>query len=54
MKEFSGKQQNLSGYPIEQIAEPLKTITFGSITLVVQNGKVVQIDKIEKYRLKDN
>ena len=41
---------------LEEVFEHLKkllgTLHFGSITLVVQNGKVVQIEKNEKVRLK--
>lgn len=32
----------------------LETLKFGSITLVIQDGKIVQIDKIEKVRLQSN
>ena len=33
------------------IREALKTIRFGAVTLVVQDGIVIQIDKSEKIRL---
>jgi hypothetical protein len=29
----------------------LSALQFGSVTLIVQNGKVVQIEKNEKFRL---
>jgi hypothetical protein len=29
----------------------LSTLRFGSVTLVIQNGKVIQIEKNEKFRL---
>ncbi|WP_374703049.1 DUF2292 domain-containing protein [Neobacillus cucumis] len=32
----------------------LVSLQFGSITLVVQDGKIVQIEKNEKVRLKQN
>ncbi|WP_249366415.1 YezD family protein [Neobacillus rhizophilus] len=32
----------------------LESIKFGSITLVIQDGKVVQIEKNEKVRLQSN
>ncbi|MBT2640004.1 MULTISPECIES: YezD family protein [unclassified Bacillus (in: firmicutes)] len=32
----------------------LKTLKFGSITLVVQDGRIVQIEKNEKVRLQSN
>jgi hypothetical protein len=34
-----------------KLQEMLKKIEFGSITLVVQDGKVIQIEKNEKHRL---
>lgn len=30
----------------------LAGMKFGSITLIIQDGKIVQMDKTEKYRLK--
>ncbi|WP_370876282.1 YezD family protein [Neobacillus ginsengisoli] len=35
-----------------QLKELMKDLKFGSITLVVQDGKVIQIEKNEKVRLK--
>jgi hypothetical protein len=35
-----------------KIREALGDIRFGTVTLVVQDGKVIQIDKSEKIRLK--
>ncbi|KAF0817809.1 hypothetical protein KIS4809_3327 [Bacillus sp. ZZV12-4809] len=32
----------------------LQNIKFGSITLVVQDGKVIQLEKNEKVRLQSN
>jgi hypothetical protein len=29
----------------------LSTLQFGSVSLIIQNGKVVQIEKNEKFRL---
>lgn len=34
-----------------QVKEMLQDIKFGSVTLVIQNGKVIQIEKNEKVRL---
>ncbi|MBM4762832.1 YezD family protein [Bacillus sp. B15-48] len=42
--------QEVSQY-VEQM---LKNIKFGSVTLVIQDGKVVQIEKNEKVRLQSN
>lgn len=35
-----------------QISNMLKTMKFGSITIIVQDGKVIQLEKNEKVRLK--
>ncbi|WP_243386774.1 YezD family protein [Bacillus kexueae] len=34
-----------------EIKKMLQDLKFGSITLVVQNGKVIQLEKSEKVRL---
>jgi hypothetical protein len=34
-----------------ELAHMLATLKFGSITLIVQNGKVIQVEKNEKFRL---
>jgi len=36
---------------IVKIKEFLETIQYGSITVIVQDGKIVQIEKNEKVRL---
>lgn len=36
------------------LEQMLGTLKFGSITLVVQDGKVIQIEKNEKVRLQSN
>jgi len=36
----------------KSIRSALKEIRFGAVSLVVQDGKVIQIDKNEKIRLK--
>ncbi|MFT8320249.1 MAG: YezD family protein [Bacillus sp. (in: firmicutes)] len=35
----------------DQLEQILKDMKFGSVTLVVQDGKVIQIEKNEKIRL---
>lgn len=36
---------------IREILRALRTIKFGSVHLVIQDGRVVQIEKTEKVRL---
>jgi hypothetical protein len=38
----------------EHVEKMLDTLQFGSITLIIQDGKVVQIEKNEKVRLQSN
>ncbi len=36
-----------------KVEQYVKDIKYGSITLIVQDGKVIQIDKTEKIRIKN-
>jgi hypothetical protein len=38
---------------LEVISEMIRHIKYGSITIVIQDGKVIQIDKTEKQRIKN-
>ena len=38
---------------LKMIADMIKDIRYGSITVIVQDGKVIQIDKTEKIRIKN-
>ena len=37
---------------LKRLVEIVKTVKYGSVTLVIQDGKIVQIEKNEKMRLK--
>jgi hypothetical protein len=39
---------------IDQIRESLRGLKFGSVNIIVQDGVVIQIDRTEKRRLRDN
>lgn len=45
------KGQTLDNNQIETLEKLLQDMKYGSITLIVQDGKVIQIDKTEKYRM---
>lgn len=45
------KRQTLDNTQIETLEKLLQDMKYGSITLIVQDGKVIQIDKTEKYRM---
>jgi hypothetical protein len=40
-----------NGLPIEAIQEAVKSVRHGVVQLIIQDGRVVQIDKTEKIRL---
>jgi len=40
-----------SDHELQQIHEALAGLRFGSVTIVVQDGVIVQIDRTEKKRL---
>jgi hypothetical protein len=40
-----------AGLPLEAIQEAVESIRFGVVQLIIQDGRVVQIDKTEKIRL---
>ena len=37
---------------VAKVAEVLRKIQFGTVVLVVQDGKVVQVEMAEKFRLR--
>ena len=46
------KKEAVSKCDIEKILQLTKTIKYGSITLVIQDGVLIQIETSEKIRLK--
>lgn len=38
---------------IKTIVEMIEQIKYGSLTIIIQDGKIIQIDKIEKCRMKN-
>lgn len=48
-KAYELKQENEKVY--KKLNELLQDLNYGTITLVVQDGKVVQINKEEKVRI---
>jgi len=46
------KKNTVSEKDIQKIIEFIETIQFGSIMLIIQDGKIVQIEKNEKVRIK--
>ena len=52
MKETESKQV-LEKSHLDTLEELLSGMKYGSITLIIQDGKIVQIDKTEKRRIKN-
>lgn len=42
----------LSAENLQTLEKMLSDMKFGSITIIVQDGKIIQIDKTEKVRVK--
>lgn len=54
--KLEGKQKEdfpefISGLPIGEIIRSIRSIHFGHIQIIVQDSKVIQIDKTEKKRI---
>ncbi|MBC8139719.1 MAG: YezD family protein [Fibrella sp.] len=39
-------------YPLGAIEEAVRSIRFGTVQIVIQDGRIVQIEKTEKIRLR--
>ncbi|GAA4653242.1 hypothetical protein GCM10023142_03800 [Anaerocolumna aminovalerica] len=51
-KDISMKRNSVNGKDLQTIIEFIESIQFGSITIIVQDGRIVQIEKNEKVRMK--
>ena len=52
-KEISGNNQILNYSHLKLLEKLLNSMKYGNVVLVVQDEKIVQIEKTEKHRLKD-
>jgi hypothetical protein len=50
-KQRPAPPQTPQGLPLEEIQEAVKSVRYGVVQLIIQDGRVVQIDKTEKIRL---
>ncbi|MBO5291961.1 MAG: YezD family protein [Lachnospiraceae bacterium] len=48
--EKTFKKEQVSSQ-LELIEKLIHSIQYGTITIIIQDGKIVQIDKSEKYRI---
>jgi len=51
-KELLFDNRTISEENFKKLLELLKTTQYGSVTLVIQDGVVIQIERNEKLRLK--
>lgn len=51
-KDSSMKGNYVNEKDLQKIIEFIESIQFGSITVIVQDGRIVQIEKNEKVRMK--
>lgn len=45
------KKQILDSTNIRKLESILQNVKYGSVTIFMQDGKIVQIEKTEKYRM---
>jgi hypothetical protein len=43
--------EHYRGGPLRHVADALRGLQFGTVTVVVQDGVVVQVERMEKVRL---
>jgi hypothetical protein len=46
-----GIVKEVSDNQLAQIREYIESIKYGSVNIIIQDGKIIQIDKSEKIRL---
>jgi len=46
------KREVLNQEEIRKLLEIIRTVSFGSVTLIIREGTITQIDKNEKIRLR--
>lgn len=51
---FSKRNPQISDAEMEQIRSSLQGLMFGSVSITVQDGVVVQIDRTEKRRIRSS
>lgn len=51
MEEVRGKSTN-NKEEIKKLLQIIETVNYGSVTIIIQDNKIVQIEKNEKLRIK--
>jgi hypothetical protein len=47
----AGEEQGHAAHAIERIRDALRGLRFGTVSVIVQDGVVVQVERTEKLRL---
>ena len=45
------RERDVSEEELRKIKEFIETIKYGSVNIIIQDGKIIQIDKNEKIRI---
>ena len=48
---YAGEEQGHAAHAIERIRDALRGLRFGTVSVIVQDGVVVQVERTEKLRL---
>jgi hypothetical protein len=48
----AGRASKAGGLEIEQVRQAVEGIRFGEVRVIIQDGVIVQIERIEKQRLR--
>ena len=49
--QVSATADNITEYTWEEVRASLRNLKYGSVTIIVQDGVIIQIDRTEKRRL---
>lgn len=52
MSESNQKDNKIKIDDLNELFKIIRTVNYGSVTVIIQDGKIVQIEKNEKVRLK--
>ena len=47
----AGASDNIAEYTWDEVRTSLRNLKYGSVTIIVQDGVIIQIDRTEKRRL---
>jgi hypothetical protein len=48
---YGEERESVGDFTLEEIRASLKNLRYGSVTIIVQDGVIIQIDRTEKKRL---